>query len=523
MMETHRRLSIIEEKGEEGAVEVIDLETLDQDPLNDREASNSESHTLPTSKPTSSPANLTFISVLQVIFGYESPDPHNAPRPTAWLDGVRGLAALAVYIFHLSGAWTWLVPAWGATTEATNVMQLPLIRTIFVSGGAAVSVFFVLSGYVLTYSSLAKIRAGHEKRVYPAVASSAFRRGFRLYLPVVALTFAECVSTIFGFAPPLNFDFVPEPNAWCQLWDWIKETNRLINPFLDWERPIHGFVTHPKYDAVVWTIPLEFWGSMMCYILLLILTQIPVPGIRMGLLGVCAVGFMSLGSWNMFCFASGVLIADLNLGQMEDEPLSPLSLSRPVSKLQVRNLKPLWIVILVAGFYVAGFPTLSYHEEWERSMLGFETLRSLIPVSVDFEDHARFWWSISGVGMLLSISQLSTMKRFFSRPILQYLGKISFSLYLVHEFCVELFGLKLQIFMQDFVGVEPKSGTIGYWLLAPVWVVAFSCCVFPIAAMVERWIDVPSVKFAKWFEERSLKWVKSLRPVGYEFVERREY
>ena len=33
-------------------------------------------------------------------------------RPTSWLDGVRGIAALEVYIFHTMALWVSVAPAW---------------------------------------------------------------------------------------------------------------------------------------------------------------------------------------------------------------------------------------------------------------------------------------------------------------------------------------------------------------------------------------------------------------------------
>ena len=89
--------------------------------------------------------------------------------PTSYLNGVRGIAALLVYIFHAFGVWYPLVPAWRATATQTNILQLPFIRTVFVSGGAAVSVFFTLSGYVLTHKSL------YYMRIWLARQSPRFR------------------------------------------------------------------------------------------------------------------------------------------------------------------------------------------------------------------------------------------------------------------------------------------------------------------------------------------------------------
>jgi hypothetical protein len=43
------------------------------------------------------------------------------------------------------------------------------------------------------------------------------------------------------------------------------------------------------------------------------------------------------------------------------------------------------------------------------------------------------------------------------------------------------------------------------------WFVVFTVPVFALAAQVERWVDVPSVRFAKWLEERCSGVYKGLR------------
>ena len=348
-------------------------------------------------------------------------------------------------------------------------------------------------------SPLRWIRRGSAHQVYPAVASSMFRRGFRLYLPPILLTFCEMLATRFGYPPPLNFSFVPETSLSAQFVDWLADTNRFVNPIYNSQRALMGFVTHGNYDPVVWTIPLEFYGSFVCYILLFLFARIPRNGVRMGSLAVFSCFCMGIGSWNMSCFSAGMLIADFNLSQEENDTIvSP-------------KLRIIWTSVFATAFYIAGFPTLVFAEAKLNPMPGFETLRSLIPTSLNMEDHSRFWWSISGVSLLLSISQVSRLKSLFETYFCQHLGKISFSLYLVHEFCITLFGLSLKALLIRFVGLDPNARTLVYWVVCGIWFVLFTVPVFALAAQVERWVDVPSVRFARWLEGKCLKSYRNLR------------
>jgi peptidoglycan/LPS O-acetylase OafA/YrhL len=479
----------------EKAVEAIDLEARIQtdDGLRSTPIFNAPS--------ISSSRKIEVSSVLQKFLSYPSQASLKI-RPTSWLDGVRGTAALGVYIFHTMGCWAPLVPAWHSDENQTYILQLPILRTFFVSGGAAVSLFFALSGYVLTHKSLRWMRRGAAHQVYPTVASSMFRRGFRLYLPPILLTFCEMVASRFGFTPPLNFTFVPEANFFIQFVDWLSETNRFVNPIHNFQRAMQGFVTHPKYDAVIWTIPIEFYGSFVCYILLLLLARVPGNGVRIGLLAVFSIFCLCIGSWNLFCFSTGMLIADLNLGQEETDATGTPKPSRHII---------IWGAVFTVAFYVAGFPTLSVGDANQKPMPGFEILHSLTPMGLNMEDHSRFWWSLSGVSLLLSISQLPRLKIIFETNFCQYIGKISFSLYLIHEFCIILFGLALQKFLLGLAGLEEKANTFVYWILCVIWGVLFTLPVFALAAQVERWVDVPSVNFARWLEARCLRWYKSFR------------
>ncbi|KAK3304689.1 uncharacterized protein B0T15DRAFT_250712 [Chaetomium strumarium] len=186
-----------------------------------------------------------------------------------------------------------------------------------------------------------------------------------------------------------------------------------------------------------------------------------------------------------------MLVADINLGEEEeDNTVVRTGLPQPKRTL-------LWTLGVAISFYLAGFPTLVYEEFRAKPMPGFETLRALIPADLGMEYPARFWWFVAGAVLLLSVSQVPRVKAVFDTYLCQYLAKVSFSLYLVHEFCIVLFGLRLQGFLLRVAGVESQNKGLGYWTIYIVWFVLFTVPVFALAAQVERWVDVPSVKFAK--------------------------
>lgn len=109
-------------------------------------------------------------------------------HPTAYLDGMRGIAALSVYFFHTTiqvyNAWI----SYGRDGANYHFLQLPIVRLIY-EGHGSVALFFVISGYALSYRPIKLIRAGKYEDFSQAMASMTFRRAIRLYLPIFISTF----------------------------------------------------------------------------------------------------------------------------------------------------------------------------------------------------------------------------------------------------------------------------------------------------------------------------------------------
>ena len=104
---------------------------------------------------------------------------------TDYLDGVRGLASVVVFIFH----WTHIqfpgVNSGYVDGIHSSIWQLPFIRLIY-SGAAMVSIFFAVSGFVLTHRFIQKMHRGDLNSLYPTLTSLTFRRAVRLFLPALA-------------------------------------------------------------------------------------------------------------------------------------------------------------------------------------------------------------------------------------------------------------------------------------------------------------------------------------------------
>ncbi|KAF7561321.1 hypothetical protein G7046_g2826 [Stylonectria norvegica] len=157
-------------------------------------------------------------------------------HPTSLLDGMRGLAAFTVMIFHWSG---WIYEhqlGWGAKGEHYDFLRLPVLR-LFYHGSIQVDIFFVISGYVLSYRPIRFLRRGQVAELYIVLNSLLFRRWARLFLPIAASTLMLAIllqlgayDMVRGFHEDAKYMtnrievyVAPQPTLTGELWHWIEQ------------------------------------------------------------------------------------------------------------------------------------------------------------------------------------------------------------------------------------------------------------------------------------------------------------
>lgn len=191
------------------------------------------------------------------------------PHPTAFLDGMRGVAAFLVMICHNTYNHYDIFYGYGAGGNGQNLelYKLPFIRIVY-QGATMVAVFFVISGYALSYKPVKLMRNKNWQSLSQSLGSSIFRRAMRLYLPCIVSTFfvsiiiwAGCYNMGADYARS-NGQYntghnVNEPKSDFlskQLLYWVQETStKLINP---WSFVPNDFI--PVIDGHLWTIPIEY-------------------------------------------------------------------------------------------------------------------------------------------------------------------------------------------------------------------------------------------------------------------------
>ncbi|KAK5946136.1 hypothetical protein PMZ80_000276 [Knufia obscura] len=424
---------------------------------------------------------------------------------TAYLDGMRGVAAFAVFLCHLSYGTFDITHTWGAgepgqPSENLYFLQLPIIR-LFYSGPPMVAIFFVVSGYALSYKPLQQMRSRDFEGLMGTVSSSLFRRALRLFLPCFASTLIVVCLTRLGLYS-LTEDFandmrmVHEDHYWTapdllnQLCDWMHKMLDFINVF-DWSL-YSGSI---DLDRHLWTIPVEFRCSMALFLTHVLVARM-ASRLRIATL-LFLVGWGTYWTrWEMVPFWAGVIIAELDLIKIEKAERS-LS-EKVVCDDSTSKPRPLWWTCFTSAVFVFGLFLASYPDADGHASPGYVWLTSIIP-DLYTEKH-RFWPSIGAVMIVWSVSNLDYIRKIFTTKLLHYLGQISFPLYVCHGFVIHTFTYYALDTIWEATDAYGDEGRFqrGFAIVA--------LCTIGITVWVSdiflRVVDVRCVRFARWLESQ---------------------
>jgi peptidoglycan/LPS O-acetylase OafA/YrhL len=298
------------------------------------------------------------------------------------LDSLRGLAAATVVLHHAADMWPTIASGHGVAS---------VLLRLFSGGEQAVALFFILSGFVL---ALPYIRG--KSQTYPTFL---LRRIARIYGPyLVALGLAVAGSAVWH--TPLTQD------------NWESQT---------WYRPvaIQAVLNHvvfignypwSEYNTAFWSLIQEMRVSIIFPLLIMIVMRWPkvaafilIPALFLLTPALAATGPIPIGldmiSSVCALFISGILLA--------------MYAQQCIEWLESRNKFFLAVLLIFAYvIYLFGYSTFFY-------------------TSVVRAAHIM----ITGLGaaliLLLALS-FSSFRTFLRGKIPHFLGKVSYSLYLVH-------------------------------------------------------------------------------------------
>ncbi|KAN0090458.1 Acyltransferase 3 [Hyaloscypha variabilis] len=430
--------------------------------------------------------------------------PRKELHATAWLDGLRGFAAFLVYWQHHQGwarvgitAADAMETSWGYQGQY-YFAQLPGIRLFFTGGHIAVSCFFIISGHVLSAKPLALIHAREYLKLEDNLSGAMFRRWPRLFLPALFTTLIYATSWhIVAFSsafPEHQATFAEEMVEWYnqfKSFSWVFKTDEKL-----WLR----------YNFHLWSIAVEMRGSVIIFTSLLAFSRC-----RKNARLLCEVGlifyFLYIVDGMLYAmFCGGMLLCDLdNLARHGELPAFFYSLE-PYKK-------PIFWTLFFSGIYLGGVPSIDFHISISllEESPGWMWLAKLKPTSVSESDYKWFYLFWAAIFTVSSISRLPVLKAFFETRFNQYLGRISFSLYLIHGPILWTIGDRLYLAagwareiniegVEDWIGIFPisKAGPLGLEIAFWVPHLIILPLTLWLAEVCTRVFDRPSIKFARW-------------------------
>jgi peptidoglycan/LPS O-acetylase OafA/YrhL len=373
----------------------------------------------------------------------KSPSMAKASRSTH-LDGLRGVASLMVFFNHLAlsvlPSISTLHPDASGVAALIAIGRSPL--SVAWGGDFGVCIFFVLSGYVLSQFCMTT-KLGFLGKLT--------RRYARLALPMA-------FSTILAFALMKSGVFLNKEAAtsvsrsdWFALWYQMPASLWAAIGDGFWNAFVFG---RSDYNSNLWTMQIELVGSFAIFLLYSLAADRWLR-ILVAILAVCLLpGYYLL-------FAAGCLLFELFElhGPAGDRISIPIELTA--------------LALLLLGIVAGGFPASGNHtgisSQWHRWLSD--------------SDSALGWHIVGAILVLIAVQQSALLRAAFGGRAMQFLGRLSFPIYLIQIplFCsvTALLLLKLQLHT--------------YWMTAAVTIAATTLIMVPLAWLTYRLIEAPSV------------------------------
>lgn len=375
------------------------------------------------------------------------------------LEGVRGLAAVMVVLHHFVLAFFPMI-IYGHSQVQHMRFEDNMYGGIFAlpfAGTLAVAIFFVLSGFVL---SVGFFQSGDES----IVRKLAVKRYIRLMIPALATTLVCFVIIKFGGTNLVNGVGSITQSLWL-----VDEWN--FQPTLLHAVQSGAFgvfmVGGSLYNGVLWTMTIEFLGSFLVFILLLL-----CGGSKNRWAAYVLAAILTFNTW-YFAFVAGMVVADLYV----QKRLNFLSKSRVF--LIVGGLAAL----LLGAYPQMGVEMTAYAQ--------IDTFFSSLGLSVRIVA-----LTLSSLLIILLVLTNNTLTHILKKPRISTLGKYTFALYLVHIPVMYTVGFGSFLALYPITGYN-LAAVLSFLFMTPVIIIA--------TVLFEKYVDKPAVEMSNRFASLQLE------------------
>lgn len=356
-------------------------------------------------------------------------------------ESIRGLACLAVVFSHLSLTFFPYLHHFDVEAKSSSTFEYFIHHSPFAfwySGTAAVFVFFVLSGFVLSYAILRKPDIAKSK-----IKTMMIKRYPRLAIPAV-------VSCLICWAV---FQWVDINSTQVNGWFQQYVTQDISFKHAIYEGTIGSFFfAESDTNWVLWTMHIELIGSLVLFLLLFLYQS------------------------HRKLFFIGSIVLPLLAWYLKGEGFFLGILSFVIGIYYYLYGKPLKflsaIVLFLLGLYLAGAHISSLSYQWIYAWLGERTY-----------DYSNFF---AGVIIVYSILMSVELSAKFDQKILIWLGKLSFSIYLLHLIILYVVGLPVFNYLM-------QTGMSYAWsaIVASLIFIGFTLLT---SEFYSRWVDQLAIK-----------------------------
>lgn len=324
-------------------------------------------------------------------------------KKIAYIEGLRGCAALSVVFAHyFVGFYPSMYTGNAAETNTHSQIELFFAKSplnFLYNGHFAVCIFFVLSAYVLSYRFF-------RTKELSIVSRSAIRRYIRLEIPIIVSVLFSWLMLKTGLYHNLSVAPMTHSQWWLGTWfhfapDFYQALKESI-----WDC-FFAFNHTTSYNSVLWTMGIELQGSFLVFSFLAVFGKTRnrlIPYLAMIL--IFAKGYY-------LCFVFGLILSDLHNSDYRVRGIIRHSVNRFTIAL----------LLVFCALFGSFFPD-------NRSAL-FEFMNNKWLTSLGL-DLFIFYHTLGAVIVCFVVLNFIPLQKILSIGICSFLGRISFSLYLIH-------------------------------------------------------------------------------------------
>lgn len=374
-------------------------------------------------------------------------------RKIQYLDGLRGLAAFVVVFHHFIYAF---YPALflGSNVQThlkagEEAFASGSFLNLFYNGNFAVCIFYVMSGFVLSY----KFFLMKDREI---IKESVVKRYVRLVVPVAFSVL--CAYVLMRLSLFYNRQAAEVSGSY-----WIGEFWRFSPDFFGALKQIfYGafFESSFNYNVTLWSIAYEFAGSFLVFGFLAVFGKMKLRWIAY----VAAIAFFFQTYY--LAFILGLLLSDIVA-------------HRTVIVSAFDKTKFIRTAMLLLGLFLGSYPS-------GRGVDG--TIYAFMEKSY-LANSAVFYHILGAFLLMIVLLDSRRMQKLFSFKYLLFLGEISFAMYILHFIILGSFSSFIFIILQPHVPYVVDF-LISFLLSVGV--------IFLISYWVYEYVDKRAVRLSKY-------------------------